>query len=979
MRTRIFLFAIVFISPFLLASTLAGDQLVLIQKGQATDFMPLTEIQMRPHFSGSGYILASVSRKAADLIRQKGFHVEVIDDNPWSEPYFFARPPKKGQSFRIPPSFNVIARVPDGIILKGSSEDINELFNAGLQVVPIEDKILPIIEREAPQFRGLSPDLYNAGRSTADQVSDSTLTEYLNRLVDFQTRYSCTDSIEAAGQWIHDLFTDLGFTEVYFDSFPFHASGYTCDVQRSVVAVKAGSLNPEKVVICGGHYDSWVLDYEPCDPETLCPGADDNASGTVVALEAARIFVEQDMDVTMMFIAFGAEEQGLWGSSHFAEEAYNQGMDIKVMVNMDMVAYLGDDIWDIKVRSPEASRPFAAVMEEFGRSSTDLLPYYSEGTGPDDLPFARRGYNTVFTEEGDWPSPNWHRCTDTIENLSIPYLTDVAEMVVSSLYYYSNIPMVPIGFRAVNVGNGTSIYLSWDPNDELDLAGYNLYWGTQSGVYDSVRTVTETSDTLLDLVEGEIYYIAVSAFDTDANESFLTAEVELAATSIPLQPAGIRSISLEHAIFVEWDPSESELDLSGHNLYRWIPGDSPDTALYAFIAEPESSFSDDNAEAHVLYGYYLTAVDMEIPPNESRSSDRVFGRLATHDMGILVVDNTLNGSGGPFSPTDEDVDAFYSNIFGDYNAQAAWDTEDSIEVNRYLMDYDLGVYSVVLWHTDVRGGEFTEADTTAMRKYLDGGGNLWLSGWQVLGSLQGDSRPYLVFEDSSFISQYAGIDSALTTSTGDQDFIGALGLMGSFPDVYFDSTKVFPLGALYNTEILLPPFNVTGPLYSYISSDSANSEYHGQVVAVGRSKDDYGFGLTDFPLYFLGEEGAKPLVDAVMELFGEPVTVGDGREQFPLLRAFALSQNYPNPFNPSTTISFDIPGEARETQTVCLTIYDIRGRRVKELVNSELTPGTHTIHWNGRNDRGEPVSSGIYLYTLKVGKVAFTRKMVIMK
>ncbi len=94
---------------------------------------------------------------------------------------------------------------------------------------------------------------------------------------------------------------------------------------------------------------------------------------------------------------------------------------------------------------------------------------------------------------------------------------------------------------------------------------------------------------------------------------------------------------------------------------------------------------------------------------------------------------------------------------------------------------------------------------------------------------------------------------------------------------------------------------------------------------------------------------------------------------------FSLFQNYPNPFNPSTTIMFDLPWSANITNHVSLTVYNIRGRRVRALINSDLEPGKHKVHWDGRNDRGESVSSGNYLYTLKVGSERFTRKMTVLK
>ncbi len=96
-------------------------------------------------------------------------------------------------------------------------------------------------------------------------------------------------------------------------------------------------------------------------------------------------------------------------------------------------------------------------------------------------------------------------------------------------------------------------------------------------------------------------------------------------------------------------------------------------------------------------------------------------------------------------------------------------------------------------------------------------------------------------------------------------------------------------------------------------------------------------------------------------------------------RSFALSQNYPNPFNPSTTIAFDIPGVPGGKRHVGVTVYDVRGRRVRTLIDSDLKPGKYEIHWNGLDDSGEKITSGIYLYTLRTGEKIFTRKMTLVE
>jgi hypothetical protein len=78
---------------------------------------------------------------------------------------------------------------------------------------------------------------------------------------------------------------------------------------------------------------------------------------------------------------------------------------------------------------------------------------------------------------------------------------------------------------------------------------------------------------------------------------------------------------------------------------------------------------------------------------------------------------------------------------------------------------------------------------------------------------------------------------------------------------------------------------------------------------------------------------------------------------------FALGQNFPNPFNPSTTIPYAVPGTvAGETR---LTIFNSSGQEVRTLVSGPVTPGRHTARWDGRDDRGRFVSSGMYVARLK--------------
>ncbi|MDO9577372.1 MAG: FlgD immunoglobulin-like domain containing protein, partial [Candidatus Cloacimonadales bacterium] len=89
----------------------------------------------------------------------------------------------------------------------------------------------------------------------------------------------------------------------------------------------------------------------------------------------------------------------------------------------------------------------------------------------------------------------------------------------------------------------------------------------------------------------------------------------------------------------------------------------------------------------------------------------------------------------------------------------------------------------------------------------------------------------------------------------------------------------------------------------------------------------------------------------------------------------SLDGNYPNPFNPTTMIKFGL----HEDQKVSINVYNIKGEKVRTLVNGELEAGYHSILWNGRDDSGKTTASGVYFYKMKAGKFVSTKKMILMK
>ncbi len=119
--------------------------------------------------------------------------------------------------------------------------------------------------------------------------------------------------------------------------------------------------------------------------------------------------------------------------------------------------------------------------------------------------------------------------------------------------------------------------------------------------------------------------------------------------------------------------------------------------------------------------------------------------------------------------------------------------------------------------------------------------------------------------------------------------------------------------------------------------------------------------------------GSMPDIGAFENLLGEPVVeVNDC--QFSLIKSNI--SNYPNPFNPTTTIEFFIQNDSK----INISIFNIKGQKIKTLVNNELIKGSHSIIWNGVDDLGKSVGSGVYLYKLNVnGKVEAVKKCLLLK
>ena len=110
-----------------------------------------------------------------------------------------------------------------------------------------------------------------------------------------------------------------------------------------------------------------------------------------------------------------------------------------------------------------------------------------------------------------------------------------------------------------------------------------------------------------------------------------------------------------------------------------------------------------------------------------------------------------------------------------------------------------------------------------------------------------------------------------------------------------------------------------------------------------------------------------------------PADVEEPEENQKLPSAFTLEQNYPNPFNPETRIKYTVGSRQTHSIPTTLKVYNILGQLVRTLVDAPQEPGTHEVIWDGKDEKGNEVASGVYLYQLKTADFRQTRKMVLIR
>jgi len=831
-------------------------------------------------------------------------------------------------------------------LVQADAATAQRISQRGFQLIALPDKPRPILLPSRLDLPHVSfADTFV--QRLVNKVNADSIRGQIQRLQDFQTRFSPTDSCRSAEQYVFDYFTTLGLDSVALDSYPEWG-----DTWRNVVGTIVGHTNPAKVVVICGH-----MDCTSEDPDNNAPGAEDNASGTAMAIEAARIMARENPEITLKFIAFTGEEQGILGSFHYAELMRSQGVNVLGALNFDMIAWPGG-AFGVAIYCNRASLPLAQYEDEMAGLYTTLDHAVVVGSyGSDQLAFHASGYaGTAGAEYGDF-YPYYHTTADTIGFCSMPLAAEVAKMGLATMASLSVIPGPPDSFQLWDAGAGGTLFARWRANSEPDLAGYRLFWGTDSlALTDSVSLGLVTSLYITGLQNGTRYYAKLRAIDAAGHQGLFSGIRSAAPNAVPLAPSSPAALPFYCGMRLTW-LRNSERDLAGYDLYRSTTAGGGYVRLNSAVLT-DSLYRDTALASDTMYYYVVTAVDTGA--QESNQSSEVRGKPITLDHGILLVDETRDGNGTPGNPNDAQVDAFYHTMLHGFG-YTDWDAR----TQGVPLAGDVGPYSTIVWHADDFQEQRIFPAVSGLANYVAHGGRLWLTGWKpVYGLMNGVGRyPY------TFIAGQFPYDCLHLSGAGEsppQDFIGATGHSG-YPDLTIDSAKM--LSSMHGRLPFVDAFVLRDAETTLTFNSFSGDSFQGRPVGVRWHNAPGRVVFFGFPFYYAKDAEARPVALKVMQDLGEPYAVEEAPPMAPA--ATRLDAPRPSPFSSRTGISFalDRSGQVR------LAVYDAAGQLVRVLASGSFPAGPARLVWDGCDGQGRRLSPGVYFCRLSTASFVATRKL----
>jgi Zn-dependent M28 family amino/carboxypeptidase len=285
--------------------------------------------------------------------------------------------------------------------------------------------------------------------STIGTVSRQNLELNVNNLSSFYTRHSKSSCINKAAEWLLEKLKDMGYGQAMFHSYREKIDDMEYDL-KNVICNKKGN-NAKTIMICA-HYDCRMENLK--DSGSRAPGANDNASGVSAVLEIARVLAKQNLELSLQFVFFSGEEQGLLGSKNYVKHVRDSGVDLYCMINLDMVGCPQLNPGAVIIERDNNVNPEHNRAKENDQKSMELgeimkdmsycinLPCSLDSIYDSDYePFEAEGYVVIGAYDGSarTSNPHYHSSSDLPSLIDWDYLTTVTKMVLATIIKISNI------------------------------------------------------------------------------------------------------------------------------------------------------------------------------------------------------------------------------------------------------------------------------------------------------------------------------------------------------------------------------------------------------------------------------------------------------------------------------------------------------------------------------------------------------------
>ncbi len=310
-----------------------------------------------------------------------------------------------------------------------------------------------------------------------------------------------------ASQFILERFQSYGLTARYMT---YRSTGI------NVLATKTGTKYPNRQYIICAHYDDMPSG-------ALAPGADDNASGTCAVMEAARLLAPFSFDYTIIFIAFDEEEQGLIGSHAYADTAFNRGDSIMGVLNLDMIAWDGNNDYAFSIYSNGISTAFSNYTKNvFNIYQPVIVPsvIVSNMSGSDHYYFWQRGYKAFCGIENTSDfNPYYHTINDNFSHVVMAYFLGATRASIAALMtfgwdYFLTITHIPITSAPAQTPVQLTAIISSPHPLAKGTNGPRVYYKVNNGSLNYVNYNYNNIDTFKFTIPGQTggssvsYYIA---------------------------------------------------------------------------------------------------------------------------------------------------------------------------------------------------------------------------------------------------------------------------------------------------------------------------------------------------------------------------------------------------------------------------------------------------------------------------------------